>query len=94
MGKYEFQVVLAGMTEISEEISNALYEAGCADGTPFSSEGVAAVGFTRAADSLEQAIRSAIADIQKAGYAVARVESPDETVFSRINQELGHGKAT
>ena len=73
---------------MTEEISNALFEAGCDDGTPFSSEGVAAVGFTREATSLEQAVRSAISDIQKAGYGIERVESVDEPVFSRINQEL------
>ena len=91
MKKYEFQVTLAGVEEMTEEISNALYEAGCDDGTPFSSEGVAAVGFTREANSLEEAIRSAIADVQKAGFAVARVEPPDQPTYSRINQELPKG---
>lgn len=54
MEKYEFQVILSDVNEMTEEISNALYEAGCSDGTPFSSEGVAAVGFTRDANSLEE----------------------------------------
>jgi hypothetical protein len=53
-----------------------------------SSEGIAAVGFTRQATSLDEAIRSAIADIARAGYAVDRVESADQPVFSRINDEL------
>ena len=88
MEKYEFQVILAGVSEITDEISQALYEAGCDDGTPFSSEGVAAVGFTREAASLDDAIHSAIADIARAGYRVERVESADEPVFTRINQEL------
>lgn len=88
MEKYEFRVTLAGVEEVTEEISNALYEAGCDDGTPFSSEGVAAVGFTREANSLEEAIRSAIANIQNAGFSVARVESPHQPTFSRINEEL------
>jgi hypothetical protein len=88
MRKYDFQVILAGVEEITEEISNALYEAGCDDGTPFSTRGVAAVGFTREANSLEEAVRSAIADIKNAGFTVARVESPDQPVFSRINEEL------
>jgi hypothetical protein len=88
MDKYEFQVILSDVAEMNEEISNALYDAGCQDGTPFSGEGVAGVGFTREADSLDSAIRSAIADVQKAGYSVARVESPDASVFSRINEEL------
>jgi hypothetical protein len=88
MNTYEFQVVLSDVDVMTEEISNTLYDAGCDDGTPFSSQGVAAVGFSREAESLEQAIRSAIADIQKAGFAVARVESADEPIFARINQEL------
>ncbi len=88
MEKYEFQVILAGVSEMTDEISHALYEAGSDDGTPFSSEGIAAVGFTREATALDEAIRSAIADIARAGYAVDRVESADQPVFSRINQEL------
>jgi hypothetical protein len=35
---------------------------------------VAGVDFDREADSLEQAIRSAVADVQAAGYRVTRVE--------------------
>ena len=88
MDRFEFQIVLSGVDEMTEEISNALYAVGCDDGTPFSSEGVAAMGFTREARSIEEAIRSAIADIQRAGYSVARVESADQPVFLRINQEL------
>lgn len=88
MERHEFQLVLAGVDEMTEGVSSALYEAGCDDGTPFSAGGVAAVGFTREAESLEEAVRSAIADVERAGYTVDRVESADESVFSRINQEL------
>lgn len=94
METYEFQVILAGVDEMTDEISGALYEAGCDDGTPFSSQGVAAVGFTRQAKSLEEAIRSAIADVHKAGYSVARVQAPDEPIFSRINQEIAKAVRT
>ncbi|MCH8828018.1 MAG: hypothetical protein IID45_00415, partial [Planctomycetes bacterium] len=82
MPKFEFEIILSGETEMTENISNALFAAGCDDGTPFSSEGVAAVGFSREADSLKEAVRSAIADVQKSGYSVARVESADETIFT------------
>ena len=88
MEKFEFQVILDGISEITDEVSDALYNAGCDDGTPFSSEGVAAVGFTREASSLDQAVRSAVADIEKAGHTAERVESADEPIFSRINEEL------
>jgi hypothetical protein len=88
MPTYDFQLVLGGLSSMSEQIADALYESGCDDGTAFSSEGVAAVGFSREADSLEEAVRSAIANVNKAGFVVSRVESADESVFHKINQEL------
>ena len=88
MPTFEFQLILRDVQEISEELADSLFDAGCDDGTPFSSQGVAAIGFSREADSIEEAVRSAIADVNKAGLTVARVESVDELVFERINQEL------
>ncbi len=74
MTEYSFKVILGDVDEIDDAMIEALYEAGCDDGSPWSSQGVAAVDFDRESASLEQAIRSAIADVQKAGYRVARVE--------------------
>jgi hypothetical protein len=78
MKTYEFTLVLAGLDVMTEDIANALYEAGCSDGSPFSGEGVAAVGFDREASSLEEAIKSAVANVEKAGLSVARVEIGSE----------------
>ena len=44
---FQFDVVLAGLSEIDDDLADALFEAGCDDGTPCSSEGVAWIGFTR-----------------------------------------------
>jgi hypothetical protein len=85
---YDFQLVLGNVSAMSEEIADVLFEAGCDDGTPFSSQGVAGIGFSREAISLEEAVRSAIADVSKAGFAIARVEPADESVYNKINQEL------
>ena len=74
MNCYDFVVVLKGLDVIDDDLAEALYEAGCDDGSPFSSGGVAAVGFSREADCLESAIRSAVADVQKAGCTVQRIE--------------------
>lgn len=74
MQNYDFTVVLRGMSEIDDDLAEALFEAGCDDGTPFSSQGVAAIGFSREADSLEAAIRSAIADVQKTGCTADSVK--------------------
>jgi hypothetical protein len=70
---YEFTVVLADHDVMTTDMAEALFVAGCDDGHPWSSEGVAAITFDREAGSLESAIRSAIADIQKAGCVAAEV---------------------
>lgn len=74
MKTYEFTIILAGVDVMTEDMASELYEAGCSDGSPFSGEGIAAIGFDREAATLEDAIKSAVADVEKAGLAVARVE--------------------
>jgi hypothetical protein len=74
MAKYEFTLILKGSPELTEEMADALYEAGCDDGTPGTCNGVFSIDFHREADSLESALRSAIANVKSAGYDVARVE--------------------
>jgi hypothetical protein len=44
MPMYDFQLIVNGVDVMTESMADALYEAGCDDGTPFSSEGTAAVG--------------------------------------------------
>ena len=81
MATYRFTVILAGLREISDDLAETLFEAGCDDGSPWSSQGVAAVGFDREAESFEAAVRSAIADVQKAGCHVAWVKiEPEDLV--------------
>jgi hypothetical protein len=91
MATYDFQLILSGVSAMTEDMADELYEAGCDDATPFSSGGIAAVGFSREALSFEDAIRTAISDVQRAGFTVARAESADESLFTRINQELARG---
>jgi hypothetical protein len=74
MQTYHFTAILADVTELTDEMCERLFEAGCDDGTPASSQDSAFVHFDREADSLEAAIRSAIANVQAAGYAVAYVK--------------------
>ena len=73
MKTYEFVATLSQGTEYSDDLVEALYEAGCDDGSVWSSEGVVEIGFSREAESLEAAIRSAVGDVQKAGATVIRV---------------------
>ena len=80
MKTYEFTVILAEVDLMTDAMADALYQAGCSDGSPFSGEGIASVGFDREAASLEAAIKSAIADVERAGQRVARVEIGSEEI--------------
>ena len=83
MRKLDFTLVLAGQIELTEDVAEALFEAGCDDGTPGTSGGLFVIDFHREANSLEEAIRSAIANVQSAGYGVERVEIEAEALAPR-----------
>jgi len=74
MKTYEFDVFLSGMSEVTDEQSDAMFEKGCDDGTPASSNGVVWIHFDRQAPSLEEAIRSAVTQVRSAGFTVSKVE--------------------
>ncbi|HEY2414581.1 MAG TPA: hypothetical protein VGI40_20205 [Pirellulaceae bacterium] len=71
--KHEFTIVLA-QPEESEDDADRLYEAGCSDGSISTSGGVTRIDFHRVANSLEDAIRSAVGNVHQAGFQVARIE--------------------
>ncbi len=73
MKEHEFTIILASPEE-SEEDANRLYEAGCTDGSISTAGGVTRIDFHREAETLEDAMRSAVADVQSAGFQVARVQ--------------------
>lgn len=74
MAKYEFTLILKGTHQLTDEIADRLFEAGCEDGSPGTCDGVFSVDFHRSASTLEEAINSAIANVKSAGYEVQRVE--------------------
>jgi hypothetical protein len=74
MAKYEFTLILKGSPELTEEIADRLFAAGCDDGSPGSCDGVFSIDFHRTASTLEEAINSAITNVKAAGHEVERVE--------------------
>lgn len=74
MNKYDFSLIVSNRVELTESLADALYAAGCDDATPGTCEGVLTVDFHREAVSLEEAIRTAVANLRNAGLEVARVE--------------------
>jgi hypothetical protein len=88
--EYEFALILSGVPELTREVLDAFYEAGCDDALIGMRDGVAYAEFCRAAGSFREAALSAIRDVESAGVgaAVEHVE-PDEFVsMSEIARRL------
>lgn len=73
MKSFNFILILADVTVLTEEMAEKLYAAGCDDASPSSSEGVVEVEFDREAESESAAIDSARADVEKAGFRVRSI---------------------
>jgi hypothetical protein len=74
MSTYEFTLILQGSPELTEEVADRLFDAGCDDGSPGTCDGVFSIDFHREGRNLEAAIGSAIADVKTAGFDVERIE--------------------
>ena len=90
MKTYEFDVVLKDIAEVTEDRADALFAAGCDDGTPVSSEGTSWIHFDREAASLDDAIRGAVAQVRAAGFAVARIELDAECALLQGTSAASH----
>ena len=88
--RYRFTLILSGVSEITPELADALYESTGGDIELNMRDGVAFVEFERSAASLRDAIRSAIRDVEgaEAGVRVVRVESESANVIAKINADL------
>lgn len=71
---FSFTLILSGVTELTVQMADALFEAGCDDATPSSRDGVVSVHFDRDAETLGDAVGSALKDVQRAGFAASRVD--------------------
>jgi hypothetical protein len=73
---FDFVLVLSAPDELTDRLADSLFEAGCDDGTLGERDRTLFIAFTREADSLVQAVYSAILDVEQAGIgaSVAKVE--------------------
>jgi hypothetical protein len=74
MKSYDFKLLLADIADLNESQEDRLFESGCDDGTIVSRNGEVLIRFTRESLSLEEAINSAAADVERAGFHVDHVE--------------------
>jgi hypothetical protein len=86
---YQFTLILAGIKDLTPDVTDALYEAGFDDALVGMASGIAYIDVNhRQAESLERAVREAICDVEKAGFHVVRVESEAANAITRINADL------
>lgn len=71
--KYEFSLILKDM-EFTDEDADKLYEAGCDDASILTRDNITRLQFDRNASNLDEALSSAIQGVERAGFAVSRVE--------------------
>lgn len=88
--EYDFALLLGGVVELTEEVENALFEAGCDDATLSFQYGGARLDFSRRADSLQDAILSAIHDVCQArlNLIVLQVDECDLVTQAEIARRI------
>jgi hypothetical protein len=89
--KHEFTLVLGGINQLNDDIVDALYESGCDDGTISQRDRVVRVRFARSAPTREEAITSAIRNVEAAGLGagVVRVEhAGSDPIVGAVNSVL------
>lgn len=79
MALYNFTLTLSGVTYDTDGLEDALYESGCDDALICAYGNSVYVEFDREADSLDEAISSAVENIESAGIG-AIVESVDSAL--------------
>ena len=87
---YEFTLILSGFDELTDEIANSLFEAGCDDAVLGIHAGSPYLSFDREADSLEDAIKTAIQDVQscKVPIEIVRVLPAGADIIDTVNAYL------
>ena len=69
--EHDFALELTGVSELTTELENALFEFGCDDATISLRDGRIRLAFTRAGATFADAAASAVRDIRSAGFDVA-----------------------
>ena len=79
MKTFEFAIIGSGLDPTAEDFEARIYNAGCDDATVSFQKGHIIVDFAREAESIDDAIASAVKDVRAAGVTVDRIE-PDPLV--------------
>jgi hypothetical protein len=93
MTTYEFSVIASGLDPQADDFEARFYDAGCTDATVSFQKGHIIVDFAREANSVEEAICSAVEGVQRAGAHVDRIEPDPLVSLSDIASRTGLTRA-
>lgn len=71
---YAFRLIFSGPGELTDELETAVFQAGCDDALLGVVDGVPFLIFDREASTFREALLTAIADAERAGLELVRVE--------------------
>lgn len=93
MRNFEFSIIASGLDPESKNFEQRFYDAGCDDATVSFQKGCIIVDFTREANSIDEAIVSAMKGVEAAGARVDRVEPDPLVSLSDIAARTGMSRA-
>lgn len=93
MREFEFCIIASGLDPEAEDFEQRFHDAGCDDATVAFQKGRIIVDFTREAGSIEDAVVSAMRDVEAAGARVDRVEPDPLVSLSDIAARSGMSRA-
>jgi transcriptional regulator with XRE-family HTH domain len=93
MKTFEFSVIASGLDPEAEGFADRFFNAGCDDATISFQKGHIILDFLRDADSVDEAICSAVECVKRAGAHVDRVEPDTLVSLSEIAARTGLSRA-
>jgi hypothetical protein len=93
MKKYEFSIIASGLDPEAEDFEQRFYDAGCDDATISFQKGRIIVDFAREAKSIDEAILSAMKNVEAAGAGVDRIEPDPLVSLADIAARTGMSRA-
>jgi predicted DNA-binding transcriptional regulator AlpA len=93
MKTFEFSIIASGLDPEAEDFADRFFNAGCDDATISFQKGHIIVDFAREANSVTEAIVSAVECVKAAGAAVDRVEPDSLVSLAEIASRTGMSRA-
>jgi hypothetical protein len=92
--EHDFALVSTGVTELTNQVEDALFEAGCSDATISVRLGTVYLRFARVASSLDDAVFRAIHDVRRAniGADVLRVDNCNLVTQAEIARRMARSR--